>query len=189
MTQGENDMGKPTDERFLRGDIELLGDQRGGNRKYYAMSVLDVLLEEEIITPAQRDYGLTYWRVKDAAFAFLGIAESPMYAETKDDEEEADADEDTDQDATLLAEEGRSAEVFMALCRCLQLRHRDVINACCTQACECSPFLVIHACGEGAIRQAFEALERLLPLAARDAEARIRTDAAKGEFDNNSRKA
>lgn len=170
--EGEN-QGEPTGERLLKGDLERLGEERGGVRGVYARSVLDVLVENEIITATEREFGLAYWRLKESAFAFLGISVNPLYAEIPSGDEPPPPQDGQLDAETAAAEDGRSVEVFLILSRKLLPHYRSVLN------CACAPAIgpehaMIWAFGEWTIRQAFEVLERFLPAASKEYEERIK---------------
>lgn len=165
MNERHSDYG--TKEQIQKGGRILLGDERGGVRKAYARNMLDVLRDNDIITDAQKDYGLTYWRMKETAFSFLSITTNPIYGDSLTPEDTACID------SPEKSVDGAMTEIWMILAGALLKRHRDVLNACCHTVIECSPLLIIQTCGENLLRQVFEELESKLPLASRQFEARI----------------
>jgi hypothetical protein len=165
MNERYSDFG--TSEQIAKGDRIMLGDERGGVKKTYAKSMLDVLVDNDIINDVQKQYGEAYWRMKEIAFPMLAIVNNPIYDALVHMPEIESRMEDLS-----VSEDGAITEIYIILNGKLIPPYQMVLNACCVQVIECMPLVVIQACGENLIRQAFEALERLHPVASREFENR-----------------
>jgi hypothetical protein len=161
-----------TKERWLRRDIKVRGDERGGFKHYYATSILDVLLENDVITDSQHDSGMAYWRIKECAFPELGIADNPLY-------ESATGEDEYNHEVGMT--NGEASTLFTLITRMLHKRHRDAINASCAPACENAPLAIIWGFGVWGLTHAFEELETAMPQARRA--LGIRLDAQKKELE------
>ncbi len=143
-----------TAARKKRGDVRIQESDRGGIQ-FRAMSQLDMLLEQDVITGAQFNAASVYWRLREA----LTREDNPLFrdvvGENEEPEEPVVIDELTIEDP---------ASFLGVLTGMLLPRNIRIIESACAPM-QGPRLIMIHAYGEGHIRLAFEMLEEALPLA------------------------
>jgi hypothetical protein len=142
-----------TEIRAERDDVHVqISDDSRGGYELKTYSHLDILLEAETITPDQFKAATIYWRIRDHLTQFI----NPLFVEIETEaalEEPVVVDEHTIDDP----------QTFMAvLSRQLPDRYRKAIDAAC-QAASGPKYILVHAFGEGLLKQAFDALEDAIP--------------------------
>lgn len=153
----------------------VLGDERGGRKRAYVLSNMDVIrdFDKDIIDDIQIEAGKTYWSWRDISGKEQGYGESPAYADRVDDPENFLAVDSSDESETAP---GAVREQFIILCGLMAPDYLRVINACCSDADEENPMRIIQAFqlnGLCLITFAFEALEKNMPKARKIFEQRL----------------
>jgi hypothetical protein len=160
-------------ERKNRGDVRMTESPDRGGVEFRTLSYFDVLLDNGTITKPQYEYGRKYWSVRDVAHSEQDIKTGMLKYESDYDQEEMITEDEN-------AEEGMSALIYLELVKRLYKADNDLLGVCC-QTLTADDFTnrmaIFRAFGEIALIQAFQALERFMPLA--EEAAKIRTENAK----------
>jgi hypothetical protein len=149
-----------TPEMTAKKQIVIVESDRGGI-SYYHPSHLDFLVDSEIITKNQRQCGMVWWGLREAAFRFME-SQNSLYRDCSgcDDEEPTFAEFDGS-DADALA-------MFLILSRKIDHGCIAAIKAACRPLPDNylpSKMAIIWAFGENALVSAFRELEKQLPIA------------------------
>jgi hypothetical protein len=135
MNERYSDLGTPK-QMQMRNRV-LLGEERGGVKKAYVVSNLDILFDNELIDDFQRETGKIYWGWRTIARRRQGYAENPAYEET--------AYESEMQSDHTETEDGIIWEMFNILTGGMPKMYLDTIDACCNEADKDMPLLIIQA--------------------------------------------
>lgn len=159
-----------TDERWEKDDISIYQTDKGG-LQYRAVTYLDVLLENKIITEKQWEFGHNYWGLRELAWWQLRV--SGVSLETL-----AEYSSDTEEPIDLLdsAEPGMSTEIYRALVKRLNDNKKFIINSACSYVPKNllpHRFMIVKLFGEHGLKDAFKSLEKAYPPAKEEAEIRM----------------
>lgn len=157
--------------RHQRNDVVVLEGDRGGI-ELRVLSYLDVLLESDIITLSQAQYGRNFWSVRDTSFHELQTKISKCDYRSEDHDGQLQEIEDVQ-----LAEPGMATEIMLALRRIMAKDDIEVVSAAChslDRVNMANKMAIVWAFGENRLIWAFEALEAKYTKAKEDAEERVR---------------
>lgn len=146
-----------TTERVRKGDLRIEQSPDRGGISFFAPSYIDILAEIGTITQAQRDYGLTWYAIKEVAFAFLQTTNA-LFRDF--------ADYEIENIEPICRHLGCTSDdalqLFILVTRQMGKLHAAALNACCSPT-HGRPLAILWAYQEHVLQTAFERLESLLP--------------------------
>lgn len=158
-----------TEQRENHNEVLALKGERGGV-DLYVPNYMDFLLEEEIITKSQMQWGRAYWNLQEAGMAFMATSKNKLYEDY--------AGEDGCEDFSTINELERDATaVYFILTRKMAAHHRQALDAACKSITGQSVnqrYEYIRAFGENTIVAAFEYLRKAIPEANEEYAIRIK---------------
>lgn len=135
MSEKYSDLG--TKKQMQMRNRVLLGDERGGVKRAYVVSNLDILFDNELIDNYHREAGKTYWAWRTIARKRQGYAENPAYEESTGGEECQPVDDSE-------TEVGAVWELFTILTGLINPQYLEIIDACCCEADKDMSLLIIQ---------------------------------------------
>lgn len=164
-----------TSQRLAKKDVVMFTTEKGGVQ-FRALSYLDVLLENDVITESQYQCGQAFWAHRDCAFDFLQLRISRYDYTAEDHDNMLEAITENG-----FTERGLSTEIYLSLARKMQRLDRETVSASC-QPLKCAhlskKMAIIWAFGENALERAFANLEIIMPCAVKEAEQRMKNSCA-----------
>lgn len=135
MNERYSDLG--TSKQMQMKNRILLGDARGGDKKTYVVSNLDILYDNGLIDDFQREAGNRYWAWRTTARGVLGYTENRIYRESVDESNIAENETET--------EDGVIWEMFNIVLKSASKQCVDIVDACCNDADKDMPLAIIQA--------------------------------------------
>jgi hypothetical protein len=145
MNERYSDYGTPQQATMLNRTI--LGDERGGRKRAYVKTNMDIIHEETQgysdhipkFTQLHIDAGLTYMRWRAIARRAMGFGEGAAYGDSVYNEDDAPTPPPNE------TKDGEAEEKFIILDGLIHPDFRGIINACCEDADPKNPLLIIQA--------------------------------------------